>query len=92
LEPRRGRDVGESLEELVESCLAVIDGGALVVGEWDVDQHALQVVFGFEQLAFAGRFRGVEVAAGAGHAVWALFEEAVGAVAVPEVVMLPRLS
>lgn len=33
----------------------------------------------------------MEVTAGARHPVWALFEEGVGAIPVPEVVVLPRL-
>jgi len=61
-------------------------------GEWDGGEHPLQVVFGLEQLRFGGAFRGVEVAAGAGHPVLALLEEAVAAVGVPEVVVLPRLT
>jgi hypothetical protein len=52
----------------------------------------LQVVLGLEELGLGGALRGVEVAAGAGHAVWALLEEAVGAPAVPEVVVLPGLA
>ena len=70
----------------------VVDGRALVVGERDGGEHPLQVVLGLEQLGLGGAFGGVEVAAGAGHPVLALLEEAVAAPAVPEVVVLPGLA
>lgn len=41
-------NVDEPLEQLVEGGLAVVDGGAFVVGERDAGQHALKVVFGLE--------------------------------------------
>jgi hypothetical protein len=72
--------------------VSVVDGGAFVVGERDGGAHALQVVLGLEQLGFSGVFRGVEIAAGASHSVRALLEEAVGAPAVAEVVVLPGFS
>jgi hypothetical protein len=72
--------------------VSVVDGGAFVVGERDAGEHALQVAAGFEQLGFGGVFRGVEIATGASHSVRALFEEAVGAPAVAEVVVLPGLA
>ena len=71
--------------------MVAFDGGALVVGERDLHEHPLQPVLGFEQLRLARGFRDVEVAAGARHPVRALLEEAVGAVAVPEVVELERI-
>jgi hypothetical protein len=49
-------------------------------------------VLGFQELAFAGGLGGGEVAPGAGHPVLALLEEGVGAVPVPEVVVLPWLT
>lgn len=72
---RLGGDVAEAAEELVDGSLAVFGGGAFVVGEWDVDQHPLQVVPGLDELAGAGCVRSMEVAAGADHPMWALFEE-----------------
>ena len=63
-----------------------------VLGERDRNGHLLQVASGFEELGSRESFGGVEVAAGAGHAVLALFEEGVGAVAVSEVVVLPGLA
>jgi hypothetical protein len=72
--------------------VSVLDGGAFVVGERDAGEHALQVAAGLEQLGFGGVFRGVEIATGASHPVRALFEKAVGAPAVAEVVMLPGFS
>src|SRR4029078_2526766 len=76
----------------VEGGVSVVDCGAFVVGERDGGDHALQVVLGFAQLGLGGALGGVEVAAGAGHAVRALFEEAVGAPAVAQVVVLPGLA
>ncbi len=55
-------------------------------------EHPLQPVLGFEQLRLRGLFGEVEVAAGARHPVRALLEEAVAAVAVPEVVELERAA
>ena len=72
--------------------MSVVDGCAFVVGERDGGAHALQVVLGFEQLGLGGSFRRVEIATGARHSVRALFEEAVGAPAVAEVVVLPGFS
>ena len=43
-----------------------------VVGERDADEHALQVRFRLQQLAFAGLLGGLEVAAGVGHPVFTL--------------------
>lgn len=70
--PSRCRDIDESLQELVEGCLAVIDRGLLLIGERDVGQHRLQIVPGLQQLSLGGCFRGVEVAAGASHPMWTL--------------------
>ncbi len=72
--------------------MPVVDRGALVVGEWDGGEHSLQVVLGFQQLCLGGALGGVKIAAGAGHPVLALLEEAVAAPAVPEVVVLPGLA
>jgi hypothetical protein len=44
------RRVREPFEELVERFLAVVDGGFLVVGERDGDEHPLEVGLRFEQL------------------------------------------
>src|SRR5664280_3191307 len=86
-----GGDVDESGEEGVHGAVPVGDRGALVIGERDSREHPLKVVLRLEQLALARLLGGVEVAAGAGHPVLALLEEAVAAPAVPEVVVLPRL-
>jgi len=85
-------DVGQPLQELVERCLTVVDGGLFLVGEWDVGEHPLQVVPGLQELALAAGLGGVEIATGACHSVGALLEEGVGAVAVAEVIVLPRFS
>jgi hypothetical protein len=77
---------------VVECGLTVLDGGLFVVGERDADEHALEVRFRLQELAFAGFLGSVEVAAGAGHAVWALLEEGVAAEAVAEIVVLPGFS
>jgi hypothetical protein len=69
---------------LVEGGLTVIDGCSFVVGERDGGEHALQVVFGLQQLSRGRGFRGIEVAAGAGYPMWTLLEERVGAESVPE--------
>ena len=55
-------------------------------------EHALEVAAGLEQLGFGGVFRGIEIATGASHPVRALLEEAVGAPAVAEVVVLPGFA
>jgi hypothetical protein len=84
--------VGEPIEQCGDGGVSVVDGGAFVVGERDAGEHALQVVAGLEQLGFGGVFGGVEIATGASYSVRALFEEAVGAPAVAEVVVLPGFS
>jgi hypothetical protein len=45
--PVRRRGAGQLAEEFVEYGLSVVDGGALLVGEGDGGEHALEVVFGF---------------------------------------------
>lgn len=85
-------DLGEPAEESFEGGLAPVDGGAFVVGQRDGDEHSPQVGFGFEELRLGGVLLEVEVTACAGHAVLTPFEEAVGALAVPEVVVLPGLA
>ena len=90
--PGRRGNVGEPVQQPVEGGAAVVDGGLLVPGERDHRPHLLQVLLSFEELGLAGVLRGVEVAPGAGHAVRALLEEGVGAVAVAEVVVLPGLA
>ena len=52
----RGGDVDEAFQQLVERGLAVVDGGAFVVGEGDVREHPLKVVLGLQQLALGGAF------------------------------------
>jgi hypothetical protein len=39
------RPVDEPLQQLLQRDLPVVDGGTFVVGERDVGEHALQVVF-----------------------------------------------
>jgi hypothetical protein len=45
--PGQGGNVGQTVEQLVEGGVAVVDGGAFVVGEGDGGEPALQVVLGF---------------------------------------------
>jgi hypothetical protein len=55
--PGRGRDVGKLVEELVQSCLSVVDRCPLVVGEGNGGAYALRVVLGFQQERFGGVIR-----------------------------------
>jgi hypothetical protein len=52
--PGRCGDVGEEVDEAHDRVVIVFNGGALVVGERDLDEHPLQPVFGFEQLRLTG--------------------------------------
>jgi len=54
--------VGEQVDQAVDRLLVAFDGGALVIGERDCDEHPLQPVLCLEQLRLAGGFREVEVA------------------------------
>ncbi len=85
-------DVGESGEECVDGGLTVVDRGTLVLGQRDGAEQVLEILLGFEELGLAGALGGLEVAAGAGHPVLALFEEEVGAQAVAQGVVLPGLA
>jgi hypothetical protein len=49
-----------------------------------------KIFFGLEHLRTRRFLRQIEIALGTGHAVWALVEKVVGAVAVAKVVKLPR--
>jgi hypothetical protein len=84
-------DVDQSFQQVGEGGLPVLDCRLLVVGERDVGQHALEVFLGLQELCLAGVLQGVEIPTGTSHPVWTLLEEAIGAVAVAEVVVLPRL-
>ena len=44
------RSVSQPFQQLVECLLPVVDGGSLVVGERNGDEHPLQVGLRFEQL------------------------------------------
>ena len=59
---RLGGHVGETAEKFRDGGLAVFDGGALIVGEGNVDQHPLQVVLGLDELAGGGSAGGDGVA------------------------------
>ena len=79
-------------EQAIDGGLTVLDCGALVVREWDLNEHALQVCLRLEQLNLRRVLWQVEVAPSTGHPVAALLEEVVGAVAVTEVEVLPGLA
>jgi hypothetical protein len=87
-----GGNVAQQVDQPVDGVVVVLDGGAFAVGEWDLDEHALQAGLGLEELRLGAGFGEVDVAARAGHAVRALLEEAVAAVAVAEVLELERLA
>jgi hypothetical protein len=70
---------------LLHSCSTVFDGGALVIREWNTGEHSLEVVPRLHELGFGRVLRQVEVAPGTGHAVRALLEEAVRAVAMTKI-------
>lgn len=87
-----GVGVSASRSSSAATAVSVVDGGAFLVGEQDAGEHALEVAAGLEQLGFGGVLRSVVIATGARHPVRALLEEAVGAPAAAEVVVLPRLA
>src|SRR6266851_9429407 len=84
--------VSEALQELLDRRRTLFDRGTLAVRERDLDQHALQVALRLQQLRLTGVFGNVEVAARAGHAVWALLEEAVAAISMAKIEVLPRCT
>ena len=43
--------IAQTIDELFDGVVVALDGGALLVGERDLDEHPLQPVVGFEQLA-----------------------------------------
>ena len=90
--PRRRRDVGKLREQPLVRGDPILDRRPLLVRERDLLAQPQQVGFAFQQLRCRRAFRPIEGALGAGHAVRALVEEVVGAVAVPEVVEPPRLA
>jgi hypothetical protein len=88
----RSGDVGEAPEQAIDGGLTILDCGALVVREWDLNEHPLEVCLRLEQLNMGGVLWQVEVAPGTRHPVAALLEEVVGAIAVTEVEVLPGLA
>jgi len=82
--------VRESRYKLLMGGNALVHGPQFVIVERDILAQPQQVRLAFQQQRLAGPLRQVVVAARAGHPVRALVEEVVGAVAVPEVVVLPR--
>lgn len=84
-------DRGQPVGELEQDVAVAFECSAFVIGEFKAFEHLLDTVFHREQLSRTGLLGQVERASGAGEAVWALDEEVVGAVAVAELVVLPRL-
>ena len=80
------------MEETVEGELTILDSSPFVLGEGDLKQHALEVRLRLQELTLGGLVRDVEVATRTGHAMRTLLEEAVRAVAMPEVEELPGLA
>lgn len=70
---------------------AIFYGPKLILVQWNFLSKPEQVGFRFDALGFAGLLRNVEVATSAGHAVRTLVEKIIRAVAVTEVIKLPRL-
>ncbi len=91
-EPHGSCNVRQAVDQPLDGVLVAFDRGTLMLGERDLDEHSLQTVLRFEELRLAGSLGEIEVTPGAGHPVWALLEEGVGAVAVPEVVILKRVA
>ncbi|MET7396275.1 hypothetical protein ABZS66_22610 [Dactylosporangium sp. NPDC005572] len=79
------------MRECGHGCAVALEGDALFVGEVELLKHSIDPVFDGQELAGVGLFGQVEAALGAGESVSALGEEVVAAVAVAEVVVLPRL-
>jgi hypothetical protein len=80
-------------EEVDENSFqAILDRGTLRFSERDLLFETLQIGLGLKQLSPARSFGHVERTFGASHAMWALATKVITAVAVPKVVVLPRLS
>ena len=77
-------------DELFVSDQAVFDCGQLRLRERDFLPQLQEIRFGFEHLRACGLFGHIERALRTRHAVRALIEEVVGAVAVAEIEELPR--
>jgi hypothetical protein len=57
-------DIGEFVEQVLQSGSSIVDGRLLVVGKGNGGGHALQVASRFEQLSLGGVLWGVELATG----------------------------
>ena len=90
--PGRGGNVGESAEEGVEGGVSSSTAARSSSVSGMEASMRCRLSLASSSWALARALRGVEVAAGAGHPVRALLEEAVGAVAVAQVVVLPGLA
>src|SRR5215470_15682307 len=90
--PCRCRDISQSGAQSFHSFQAILDRGALRFSERDLLFEALQIGLGLKQLRPARSFRHIERTFGASHAMWALVKKVITTVAVPKVVVLPRLS
>jgi len=84
--------VRQAFDQPVYSGSAIFDRCALIVGEWDLSHHALEIVPCFGQLSFARAFWHREITASAGHRMRALLEEPVSTVPMAEIEVLPRRS
>ena len=78
--------------ETIDGVEVTVDSGAFILSEWDLLDEAQDVVLGVEKLCERGFAGAIEVASCAGHAMRALLEELVGAQAMAEVVVAPRLA
>jgi hypothetical protein len=85
------RYLGKALSQHSQSVTVSFEGFAFLLSEIELFQHLLHAALDREQLPGAGLLGQVERAAGAGEPVRAFGEEVVAAVALAEVVVLPRL-
>lgn len=84
-------DIRQLVQELLKRADAVVNRCQLGLIERDLLAHSQEVRFPLQQLSTARVLRGIEPALGARHPMRALVKEVVGAVAVAQIVELPRL-
>src|SRR6185503_6584182 len=86
----RCRDICQAIKQPVESQAVLFYSCTFAIGERYQRQPPINIYLGFKHLRLAAWFRNVEIAAGASQSVRALLKERVTAVAMTDIVVLPR--
>ena len=85
-------DICQAIKQPVESQAVLFYSCTFAIGERYQRQPPINIHLGLKHLRLAAWFRNVEIAAGASQSVRTLLKERVTAVAMTDIVVLPRFT